>query len=82
MKDARRQMVEVGLWSERDRFLTQKLVKDVLHELGEGDPENLCESLIATARNRLRDVPIPVKEPRGAGHGPQSEHGPSAGRTP
>jgi hypothetical protein len=53
MDDARRRMTEKDLWSKSDTFLTQPLVQEVLHELGETHPEQLCEDLTATVRSRL-----------------------------
>jgi hypothetical protein len=51
--DARRRMQEASLWSKDSTFLTQGLVQDVLRELGEHSPEQICESLIKTVRSRL-----------------------------
>jgi hypothetical protein len=53
MDDARRRMQEASLWSKDSTFLTQGLVQDVLRELGEHSPEQICESLIKTVRSRL-----------------------------
>lgn len=53
MQDARGRMNEACLWSKEDQFLTQDLVRNVLSELGVSEPQNLCEGLISTVRNRL-----------------------------
>ena len=53
MDNARRRMAEGRLWSSEGRFLTQGIIRDVLVELGEKNPDRLCEDLIATARTRL-----------------------------
>ena len=53
MDDACRQMVEAKLWSLEHRFLTQEVVRDVLAELCEKNPDRLCEDLIETVRTRL-----------------------------
>ncbi|HWP94782.1 MAG TPA: hypothetical protein VNL72_03510 [Gammaproteobacteria bacterium] len=53
MRDARRRMTDAGLWSEGGGFLTQKIIQDVLSELGVSEPENMCDNLIATVRSRL-----------------------------
>ncbi len=62
MADARKNMADAKLWSnDGSRFLTQQLVQDVLHELGETAPEALYDDLIATVRSRL--VPGPEAAP-------------------
>lgn len=53
MKDARRQMQEAELWSSSDTFLSQPLVQGVLQELGESDPSQLLNNLLAEVRRRL-----------------------------
>lgn len=53
MAKARRRMAEAGLWSCEGRFLTQGIVRDVLVEFGETNPDRLCEDLIETVRTRL-----------------------------
>ena len=53
MNDAHKRIVGAGLWSEEGRFLTQRIVRDVLEELSVEDPPDLCEGLIGEVRNRL-----------------------------
>ena len=53
MKNAQKDMVETGLWSERRQFLTQEIVQNVLKELNVDNPSELCEDLISTVRTRL-----------------------------
>ncbi|HXH13723.1 MAG TPA: hypothetical protein VNP04_28625 [Alphaproteobacteria bacterium] len=53
MHDARRRMQEANLWSPKDEFLAQDLVREVLGELGVENPEELCKELIAKVRSRL-----------------------------
>ncbi len=53
MENARRQMQNVALWSSSDTFLSQPLVQEVLKELGEQCPEQLCNNLLLTVRERL-----------------------------
>lgn len=57
MENARQQMIDAKLWSSESpsRFLTQEMIRDVVIELGEHEPEKLCENLIATVRSRLQD---------------------------
>lgn len=55
--DARRRMTEVSLWSRDGTFLTQPLVQDVLRELGEQNPTDLCAELISAVRTRLLEFP-------------------------
>ena len=57
MDDARAQMQGARLWSDRDTFLSQPLVQDVLRELGEESPDVLCDELVSTVRSRLLDAP-------------------------
>lgn len=57
MDDARSRMADVGLWSPEDRFLTQQLVRDVLVETGEKNPDELCDDLLSMLRSRLLDPP-------------------------
>ena len=56
MADASDKMANENLWSRDSRFLTMPLVQNVLRDLGEKDPERLCDSLIATVRSRLLDL--------------------------
>lgn len=56
MNDARIRMREARLWSNTDTFLSQSLVRAVLTELGEKDPERLCTNLLAGVRFRLVDT--------------------------
>ncbi len=56
MDGARCQMQKAGLWSCKGTFLSQKLVQDVLVELGEGQPDQLLERLLAEVRQRLTAV--------------------------
>ncbi len=67
MAGARRQMVKEGLWSSDGRFLTQGLIRDVLAELGEPHPENLCNNLIMTVRERLLYPQLLPAKLRGTG---------------
>lgn len=53
MHDARAQMQKADLWSDRDTFLSQPLVQNVLDELGVASPQALCDNLIQTVRERL-----------------------------
>lgn len=60
MVKARETMANTMLWSSTDgsdrtkcRFLTQPLVQNVLRDLGEENPEGLCENLIAAVKARL-----------------------------
>lgn len=53
MDDARVRMVETQLWSADGTFLKQPLVQDVLRNLGEPRPEELCTRLVSTIRERL-----------------------------
>ena len=53
MAEARDRMASENLWSKDNRFLTEPLVQNVLRELGERQPESLCEGLITTIRSRL-----------------------------
>ena len=57
MDAARAQMRTASLWSDRDTFLSQPLVQDVLRELGEESPDHLCGDLVSTVRSRLLDAP-------------------------
>ncbi|MCC7157635.1 MAG: hypothetical protein IT161_23855, partial [Bryobacterales bacterium] len=57
MKDARRRMTKASLWSEGGTFLTQPLVQDVLRELDERNPADLCADLISAVRSRLLEPP-------------------------
>lgn len=59
MDDARRRMTEASLWSKDGTFLTQPLVQNVLLELGEQNPGDLCTELISTVRTRLIEFPQP-----------------------
>lgn len=56
MEDARSRMQAAQLWSNTDTFLSQPLVQDVLVELGEPHPAQLCEDLLSTVRKRLRTI--------------------------
>lgn len=56
MADASDKMANENLWSSNGRFLTMPLVQNVLRDLGENDPEGLCDGLIATVRSRLLDL--------------------------
>jgi hypothetical protein len=56
MDAARVKMRDASLWSSSDGFLSQRLVKDVLRELGESRPETLCTDLIAGVRARLLEA--------------------------
>jgi hypothetical protein len=56
MADASDKMANENLWSRDSRFLTMPLVQNVLRDLGEKDPECLCDGLIATVRSRLLDL--------------------------
>jgi hypothetical protein len=53
MNEARTKMQEAKLWSDKNTFLSQQLVQDVLRDLGEKNPAALCENLIALVRCRL-----------------------------
>lgn len=53
MDDASRRMCDAQLWSNTDTFLSQPLVQNVLKELGEQCPEQLCINLVSTVRERL-----------------------------
>jgi hypothetical protein len=53
MDDACQRMTEAGIWSSDRRFLTQEIIRGVLTELGETEPESMCDKLIATVRSRL-----------------------------
>lgn len=55
MESARNKMVQADLWSAKGRFLAQALVTKVLKELGEAEPANICEDLLAIVRSRLVD---------------------------
>lgn len=55
MQDARRRMTEARLWSSDNGFLTQEIIRGVLMELGESEPEKMCDKLVATVRSRLLD---------------------------
>jgi hypothetical protein len=57
MKDARKRMQDASLWSTQNTFLSQSLIQDVLKELGEPDPAELCDNLIAEVRSRLLEAP-------------------------
>lgn len=53
MEEARRHMRTANLWSADDTFLSQPLVQNVLKELGEPHPEQLCTGLMAAVRKHL-----------------------------
>lgn len=53
MKNASSSMRGAALWSNDNQFLIQPIVKDVLRELGETDPEHLLVNLLAEVRRRL-----------------------------
>jgi hypothetical protein len=53
MERARGRMQRAGLWSDKDTFLDQELVKDALDELGVGDSDRLLEDLLAEVRRRV-----------------------------
>jgi hypothetical protein len=57
MDGAKRTMRDAKLWSDQDTFLSQPLVQNVLRELGEKDPDHLCDNLVSTIRSRLLDAP-------------------------
>lgn len=61
MKDAGTRMRREALWSDSDTFLSQRLVADVLNELGVSRPESLLSNLLAEVRRRL------IAPARGAG---------------
>lgn len=51
--EAQTKMIGAELWSDENKFLTQKLVKDVLDELGVQQSDQLCNNLLSAARERL-----------------------------
>lgn len=53
MDVARTRMQEAKLWSSNSTFLSQPLVQNVLKELGEPCPGQLCISLVSIVRERL-----------------------------
>ncbi|MHB1557272.1 MAG: hypothetical protein ACYC61_07315 [Isosphaeraceae bacterium] len=53
MDEARTRMQEAKLWSSDRTFLSQPLVQNVLKELGEPCPGQLCISLVSIVRERL-----------------------------
>jgi hypothetical protein len=53
MGDARSCLRRAGLWSDKDTFLDQKLVRDVLVELGVLNPGRLLQDLLAELRRRI-----------------------------
>lgn len=55
MNEARTRMQTAALWSSTDTFLSQSLVRDVLLELGETEPETLLVNLLDEIRRRLRN---------------------------
>jgi len=57
MNEARTRMQTVQLWSHNDTFLSQPLVQDVLKDLGEQCPDQLCINLVSTVRERLLAIP-------------------------
>jgi len=61
MKHARGRMQNASLWSSTDTFLSEALVQDVLKELGEPQPEELCTNLVAEVRSRLLEAPRVAK---------------------
>jgi len=56
MAEARERMQKARLWSSEDTFLSQPLVQNVLKELGESQPDQLLECLLARVRQRLTAV--------------------------
>ncbi len=56
MDKARGRMQDAGLWSSENTFLSQPLVQNVLKELGESQPDQLLECLLAKVRQRLTAV--------------------------
>lgn len=56
MKESRTRMQAAQLWSNTDTFLSQPLVQNVLKELGEPLPAQLCDDLLSTVRKRLRTI--------------------------
>jgi len=57
MNVARTRMQTAQLWSHNDTFLSQPLVQDVLKDLGEQCPDQLCINLVSTVRERLLAIP-------------------------
>ncbi|SRR5579875_700405 len=53
MNEARGRMRSAAVWSNNDTFLSQPLVQEVLKDLGERCPEQLCNNLLSTVRERL-----------------------------
>lgn len=58
MKEARTRMQAAQLWSKTETvmFLSQPLVQNVLKELGEPYPAQLCDDLLSAVRKRLRTI--------------------------
>jgi len=56
MKESRTRIQAAQLWSNTDTFLSQPLVQNVLKELGEPHPAQLCDDLLSTVRKRLRTI--------------------------
>lgn len=55
MADACRRMTKARLWSERNTFLDQELIREVLTELGLSQPGQLLRNLLETVRQRVTD---------------------------
>jgi hypothetical protein len=53
MSEARATMTEASLWSPDGQFLTQPLIQLVLRDLGEQNPEQLCNDLLSIVRSRF-----------------------------
>jgi hypothetical protein len=70
MARARDEMRSAGLWSDKDTFLDQQLVKDVLGELGVRNPDRLLDDLLAEVRRR-----IVTPSASGGGSGPDAVAG-------
>ncbi len=56
MAEACCRMQEAGPWSCKGTFLSQPLVQNVLKELGESQPDQLLECLLAKVRQHLTSV--------------------------
>lgn len=56
MEDACSRMRDAKLWTEKNTFLSQPLVQNVLKELGEPHPAQVCDDLLSTVRKRLRAI--------------------------